>query len=268
MHYQFKGKVVNNLLSLFFQNLHTLLFVIFIWTSVSYGTEPEKDKDTEFSIDYASLVNSKREKVKEIVDKNTVTRILRNIEFKIDEPVLMYMIDHPVFLSATLRAMKIANYVIKHEKNETYSYDDGKGLKGTYEVVYSDKGQRYYYGSGKYKGMIIKLIGKGLILSKFRIDKNVPNRVYLDANVYAKIENMLLRVLMKILKPIVIPLIDKKINKFIKEFQGLVEEIAMHPEKIYQSVKESGYASDNDLEEFKRIIKKNNKLSFRLHLKD
>lgn len=242
-----------------FQYLYTILSVVFICTSVSYGIELEKDSD--FNIDYESLAYNKREEVKEIVKKNSVTRILRDIEFKVDESVLIFMIDHPVFLSATLRAMEIANYVIKQDEDGTYSYDDGKGLNGKYEVVYSVQGQRYFYGSGKYKGMILKLIGKGLILTKFHIDQNVPNRVYLDANVYAKIENIFLRVLMKILKPIIIPLIDKKINKFIKEFQGLVEEIAVHPRKIYQAVKESGYANDKELEEFEMIIRKKKNLN-------
>ncbi len=233
-------------------NLFIILLVFLVCNGISYGTEPEKD--FKFVIDYDPLLEGKQKEVKEIVEQKTVIRYLRGIEFKIDESIMMFMVDNPVFLSATLRAMEIGDYVIEHEKDVTYSYDDGKGLGGKYDVVYSEQGERYFYGAGKYEGLILKLIGKGLVLTRFYTKQNYPHRIYLDANVYAKIENLVLRVLMKILKPIVIPLIDGKINRFIKDLHGLLEEITSHPEKIYKKIKESGHVNDKDLEGFRKLI--------------
>lgn len=149
--------------------------------------------------------------------------------------------------------MKIRDYLIKHDKDGMYFFDDRKGLTGKYEVVHSTPGQRYYYGSGKYHGLFLKLAGRGVILMEYRKGSGNPPRVLINANVYAVIDNIVLRVLVKILKPIVIPLIDKKLYKFIKGAQKLAKEITMYPEKVYHAVKESGYAHDKELEEFRKL---------------
>lgn len=77
------------------RNLYTTLFIFLICVNISYGRETRKvDK---FDIQNESLIYSKREEVKEIVSKHTISRILQDIEFKIDESILIFMMDHPFF---------------------------------------------------------------------------------------------------------------------------------------------------------------------------
>ena len=237
-----------------------LLIILFVGTTMANGKDNKK-AETEFTIDYESLKSEKKDKVRTIVENNTVIRTLKDIKFEVKESILLFMFDHPIFLSATLRAMKIGNYVINPGENETYTFDDNSGLTGSYEEVFSDANQRYYYGSGKYDGLLINLIGNGLVLTKFRTTDETDNLVFMDAKVYAKIDNLVIGVLMKILKPIVIPLIDRKIKKLIGKVQELKKEITDNPEQIYKILKESGYENQEELEEFKRII--NEKTEFK-----
>ncbi len=219
-----------------------------------------KKAETEFTIDYESLKPEKKDKVKTIVENNTVIRTLRDIKFEVKEPILLFLFDHPIFLSAALRAMKIGNYVINPGDKDTYTFDDNKGLTGRYEEVFSDANQRYFYGNGKYDGLLINLIGSGLVLTKFRTVEESDNLVFMDAKVYAKIDNLVIGVLMKILKPIVIPLMDRKIKKLIGKVQELKKDITDNPEQIYSLLKENGYDNLEELDEFKKIINENTEL--------
>ena len=233
-----------------------LLIILFVVIGVSNGKDNKKE-ETEFIIDYDSLNADRKDEIKEIVKNNTVVRTLKDIKFEIKMPILLFMFDHPIFLSAILRAMKIGNYVINQGENETYNFDDSKGLTGNYEEVFSDENQRYFFGNGKFDGWLINLVGSGLVLTKFRAILGTDNLVYMDAKVYSKIDNLVIGVLMKILKPIVIPLIDRKIKKLIGKVQELKKEITDDPEKIYNILKENGYENHEELEEFKRIVIKN-----------
>ncbi len=233
------------------RNLYTALFIFLACANISYGREA--GNEDKFDIPYELLISNRREECREIVEKHTIARILRDVEFEIDEPVLIFMMDHPLFLSATLRAMEIKDYLITPDKDGMYLFDDRKGLRGKFEVIYSEPGQRYYYGEGGYHGLILRLRGRGALLLEYRMGLSNPPIVYMNANLYTKIENIVLRILVEILKPIVTPLIDKKLYEFIESAQELAKEITAHPEKVYQTVKESGYADLKELEEFRKL---------------
>jgi hypothetical protein len=233
------------------RNLYTMLFIFLVCANISYGRETRNED--KFDIPYELLTSGRRGEFREVVEKHTIARILRDIEFEIDESVLIFMMDHPFFLSATLRAMKIKDFLIEPDKDGMYLFDDRKGISGRFEVIYSEPGQRYYYGEGGYHGLILKLQGKGIMLLEYRRGLSNPPSVYINANSYTKIENIVLRILVKILKPIVIPLVDKKLYEFIESAQKLAKEITEHPEKVYQAVKESGYADLKELEEFRKL---------------
>jgi len=218
---------------------------------ISYGRET--GNEDKFDIPYELLTSGRREEFRDIVEKHTIVRILRDVEFEIDEPVLILLMDHPLFLSATLRAMDIKDYLVKLDKEGMYLFDDRKGLSGKFEVIYSESGQRYYYGEGGYHGLFLRLQGKGVLLLGYRSDLSNPSIIYMNANLYTKIENIVLRILVEILKPIITPLIDKKLYEFIESAQELANEITVHPEKVYQTVKESGYADLKELEEFRKL---------------
>ncbi len=243
--YGFYGKMCS------LRNIYTMLFIFLACANISYGRET--GNEDKFDIPYELLQSSRREEFREVVAKHTIARILRDIEFEIDESVLIFMMDHPFFLSATLRAMKIKDYLIKPDKEGMYLFDDRKGLGGRFEVIYSGPGQRYYYGDGGYHGLILRLQGRGILFLEYRSGLSNSPIVYINANSYTKIENIILRVLVKILKPIIIPLVDKKLYEFIESAQKLAKEITEHPEKVYQTVKESGYADLKELEEFRKL---------------
>lgn len=226
--------------------------IIFVFTGISYGDVIKKDG--KFDIPYDFLLNSRKEEARQLADKYTIFRSLQDIEFNIDKSITKFMLDHPVFLSVTLKVMKIRNYSVKKDINGGYFVDDLKGVSGKLEVIHSRDGQKYFYGKGGYKGIFIKLAGRGLILFEYHAGKGNQNRTRISFNTYTKIDNIVLEILMKILKPILTPLMDKKVNKFIKETQKLANEITMHPEKIYQAIEESGLAEKAELEEFRNLI--------------
>lgn len=229
-----------------------LLIYFLICATVSHGYQTREEG--KFDIPYELLADDRREEVREIIATHTIFRVLQDIEFKVDESILIFMMEHPVFLSATLRAMKIRDYLIKQGNDGMYLFDDRKGINGKFEVIYSSPGQKYYYVFGGYYGLFLKLVGRGAILFEYRGVRGNPPRAYVSVNVYTRVDNIVLEFIIKILKPIIKPLMDKKIYKFIDETKNLAKEITLHPEKVYQTVKESGYANEAELEKFKELI--------------
>ncbi len=234
-----------------FLELLLITGIVLICAGTAHGQK--SSEEIKFKIPYELLAEDRREEVRKIVATHTIFRIFKNIEYKTDESILKFMMDHPVFLSATLKAMKIRNYSVKRGINGMYLFDDRKGIIGKFEVIYSVPGKRYYYGFGGYHGLIFKLLGRGSLLFEYRGVGGNPRRTYVNVNVYTKVDNVILETFLKILKPIIMPLIDKKIYKFIDETQKLARKITSHPEKVYQVVKESGYADKKELEEFRRL---------------
>ncbi len=225
--------------------------IVLICAGAAHGQE--SSEEIKFKIPYELLADDRREEVRKIIATHTIFRYFKDLEYKIDESILKFMLDHPSFLSATLKAMKIRHYLIKRGTYWMYVFNDRKGIIGKFEVIYSVPGKRYYYGFGGYHGLIFKLLGRGALLFEYRGVGGNPRRTYVNANVYTKVDNVVLDIFLKILKPIITPLIDKKIYKFIDETQKLAKEITTDPEKVYQVVKESGHADEKELEEFRRV---------------
>lgn len=232
--------------------LITLLYSITCVVDISHGLEAREESKPD--IPYELFAAKRREEVKKIITAHTTYRVIHDIEFKTDESVLIFMIDHPVFLSATLKAMKIRDYFVKYADNGMYLFDDQKGVRGKFEVIYHKPRLRYYYGFGGYYGLILKLVGRTTVSFEYRGLKGNPPRTLIDINVYTKIDNVIIDFLMKILKPVIIPLMDKKIYRFVEVTQKLANEITMHPKIVYQAIKESGDANRNELEEFRKLI--------------
>jgi len=234
--------------------LELLLIISIVLICAGTARGEESSEEIKFKIPYELLTDDRREEVKKIVAIHTIFRIFKDIEYKTDESILKFMMDHPVFLSATLKAMKIRNYLVKRGTDGMYVFNDRKGIIGKFELIYSAPGKRYYYGFGGYYGMIFKLLGRGALLFEYRGVGGNPSRTYVSANVYTQVDNIVLEILLKILKPIIMPLMDKKIYKFIDETQKLAREITTNPEKVYQVVKESGHVDEKELEEFRSLV--------------
>ncbi len=206
------------------------------------------------SIAYEMLGDQRKEDVKEILASHAVFRAFQDIEFKNNVSIARFMMDHPVFLSVALKAMKIRDYLLKYSDDGMYIFDDRKGIFAKFEVLYIAHGKRYYFGTVKHQGIFLKLLGRGTVFLEFRGEQgNVP-KTFINANVYARIDNVLIELLLKILKPIVNPLIDKKVYKFIHEAQRLAVQISTHPDKVYEAIKESDLADAEELAEFHKLI--------------
>ena len=225
---------------------------ILLFAGISHGDVIKKNG--KFDIPYGSLLNNRREEYRQLVETHSIFRSLHRIEFNIDKSIVNFMLDHPPFLAVALKVMKIRNYTVEKSIGGGYLVDDLKGVSGNIEVIYSRPGQKYFYGVGRYKGALIRLTGRGLILFEYLGGAGRPYRTNISYNTYTKIDNMAWEILMKILKPILIPLMDKKVNKFIRETQNLANEITVHPEKVYQAIKESGLAKEAELEEFRKLV--------------
>lgn len=230
------------------------LFFILIFILSSNALADEPNKGEAMPVPYELLAEHRRDDVKDVVTNYSIFRVFHNVQLKNDLSIARFMMDHPVFLSATLKSMKIRDYLVHRDNHGMYVFDDRKGVKARFETIYSTDGKRFYYGIAKHHGFFLKLLGRGMVALEFRGEPGDPAKTFVNANVYAKIDNVVIDLLIKILKPFVMPMIDRKIQKFIKETQKLALEISTHPGKVYETVKKSGLADEAELEQFRRLI--------------
>ena len=252
------NKFVKNKKMLALPSLLTIVCSIFTFAQIAdAGKSRIEDK---MSIAYEMLANKRKEDVKEILASHAVFRAFQDIEFKNNISIARFMMDHPVFLSVALKVMKIRDYFVKYSDDGMYIFDDRKGIFAKFEVIYRTHGKRYYYGTVQHQGIFLKLLGRGTVFLEFREEQgNIP-KSYINANVYAKIDNVLIESLLKILKPIINPMIDKKVYKFIHEAQRLAVHISTHPDKVYEAIRESDLADAKELAEFQKLLSKEKSL--------
>ena len=232
--------------------LFLIIYVVLAFPDIAHAYESGKAE--KIQIPYELLAKHRREEIREIVATHSVLRVFQDVEFKNDQTIARFMMDHPLFLSAALKALKIKNYSVKRGNNGNYIFDDRRGVKAKFEVLYSAPGKRFYYGHAVHEGLFFKLLGRGTVFLEFRGARGNPPKTYVKANVYARIDNIVIELLLKILKPIIMPLIDKKIYKFIEETGKLAKEITMHPKKVYEAIKESGVADAKELAAFYKLL--------------
>ena len=243
---------VKNKKTLVLPSLLTIVCGVFTFAPIAdAGKSRIEDK---ISIVFEMLADQRKEDVKEILASHAVFRAFQDIEFKNNISIAQFMMDHPVFLSVALKVMKIRDYFVKYSDDGMYIFDDRKGIFAKFEVIYRAHGKRYYYGTVKHQGIFLKLLGRGTVFLEFRGEQGNMPKSYITANVYAKIDNVLIELLLKILKPIIKPIIDKKVYKFIHEAQRLAVQISTHPDKVYEAIKESNLADAKELAEFHKLL--------------
>ena len=234
-----------------------LLSFLIICGIFTFGNKVHANKSVKkenIQINFELLADHRKEDVKEIIASHAVFRVFQDIEFKNHISIARFMMDHPVFLSTALKAMKIRDYLVKHSNDGMYIFDDRKSIFVKFEVIYRASGKRYYYGTAKHQGIFLKLLGRGAVFLELRGEKGNTPKTYINANLYGKIDNIVIELLLKILRPIVNPLIDKNIYKFIHETQKLAVQISTHPDKVYEAIKQSGVADPKELAEFQKIL--------------
>ncbi len=240
--------------------LFLLAIVCSLFTFAHVADAGKSRIEDKMPIAYEMLADQRKEDVKEILASHAIFRAFQDIEFKNNISIARFMMDHPVFLSAALKAMKIRDYSVKYGDDGMYIFDDRKGIFAKFEVIYTAHGKRYYYGTVKHQGIFLKLLGRGTVFLEFRGEAGNTPKTYINANVYGKIDNVFIELLLKILKPIVNPIIDKKVYKFIHEAQRLALQITTHPDKVYEAIKKSALVDAKELAEFHKLISEHKSL--------
>lgn len=242
---------------LLFRVLSFFLFVIPIFfMRACAGNSFASDAGDQMikDIPYHLIKEDRREEIRGIVDSHTLLRFLKEVEYEIDKPVLVFLVERPVLLAAVLKAMNIRDYIISDKNNGTYAFDDRNGISGYFERVHSGFGQKYYYAFGGYKVLFFDLKGRAAIFFRYQTSAESGKKSVIRADVYSKVDNVVVEFFLKVLRPIIRPMMDRKIKKFIQETQELSHDIVSRPEKVYQAVQDSGYPHKEEMEAFKKLI--------------
>ena len=228
-------------------------FFLFLFILL-FPTLAESQEVGQVPLDLMDSYNAAR--VKAVLDKHTILRRVGPTRFTVSKEMYEFFIDHLDFGAAVARRLRLAKYCAIRLSEGKYYGDDGEGVKGTIELVYSSEGKRVYFSNGRFEsrlfptitGLVVVLLNYAPITDGGK--EFVEQRFY----AYIKIDQRVIALLTRILLPLLGNTLDRKIGKLLNVSAAVSERIHKEPGKLWEQLQSSNEFDPETLEVFKRVL--------------
>ncbi|MBI2471140.1 MAG: hypothetical protein HYV59_07850 [Planctomycetes bacterium] len=164
------------------------------------------------------------DKVQNIIDSSTFTRIQKPIAIRTDRKTLEYFMDHVEELTKHGRDFNRKELILEVKGNDKYGIQmPSKHVTGEFDLVKREPSKTVYLGQGNatvffsFSGAIVLEINYTTQKDEKGCYEEVKTAVYL------KFDNAILGILAKMASPVIIPKLDKLITKFSTKTKNVVE---------------------------------------------
>jgi len=207
--------------------------------------------------DIPSLLGKMDPRVKEVINKPTISRVselprlpvtLRQYEFLIDHPRLSMLLAHIYDPSLDLYKIEVRPDGIIH-------VDDPAGLAGDVELVNSIQGRRVYFISGHFD--ILKMRFNGHMVMMISYSEHLSEAgASVDSTTtgYIKINNRLVGFFTRLMAFLFPKKVDERIGRFANAVKKVAIAVHDDPVGAYGKLTASGEVSSEELKEFARLF--------------
>ena len=176
----------------------------------------------------AGLDDDARARVDAILGTSLFSHRVTGLRTRSREPVFRFMLDHPDFAAAVVRALRLGRYQVER-RDEGFWGDDSRGARGMIRLLYADEGRRLYYLEGLYEGRGLPAIqGRMLVLIEFRHEDDPAGGTYLEGSVtgYVRVDTPIVGALAQLATTIARPTVERAADRKVRRFFGTVSRVS------------------------------------------
>lgn len=164
------------------------------------------------------------DRVQEIIDNSTITRILKPLAVRTDRDTLEYFMEHVEELTKHGKDFKKKDLILEVRGNGRYGIQmPSKHITGEFELVERQPHKATYLGHGN-AAVFFNFSGSIVLEVDYTTQRDAAGS-YAEVNtsVHLKFDNAFLGLIAKAASPILNPKLDKLITKFATKTKKVVE---------------------------------------------
>jgi hypothetical protein len=174
------------------------------------------------------LDDGARARVDAILGTTLLSHRVAGLRTRSREPVFLFLLDHPDFAAAVVRALRLGQYQVER-RDDGFWGDDSRGARGLIRVLYADEGRRLYHLDGVYEGRGLPAIqGRMLVLIEFRHEADPAGGTVLEASVtgHVRLDTPVVGALAQLATTIARPTVERAADRKVRRFFGTVARVS------------------------------------------
>jgi hypothetical protein len=176
----------------------------------------------------ARLSDEARARVDAILGTTLLAHRVTGLRTRSREPVFLFLLDHPDFAAAVVRALRLGQYHVE-KRDDGFWGDDSRGARGMIRLLYADEGRRLYHLDGVYEGRGLPTIqGRMLVLIEFRHEADPAGGTYLEASVtgHVKLDTPLVGAIAQLATTLARSTVERAADRKVRRFFGTVSRVS------------------------------------------
>jgi hypothetical protein len=212
-------------------------------------------------IPLSRLDDDARARVDAILNTTLLSHRVTGLRSRSREPVFLFLLDHPDFAAAVVRALRLGQYQVER-RSEGFWGDDSRGARGMIRVLYQDEGRRLYHLDGLYEGRGLPAIqGRMLVLIEFQHETDAAGTTYLEASVtgHVKLDTPLVGAIAQLATTIARSTVERAADRKVRRFFGTVARVSRwayeQPDQFWAALESNpDVPQDATLTAFRQIL--------------
>ena len=158
------------------------------------------------------------------------------------EPVFRFLLDHPDFAAAVVRALRLGQYRVD-ARDDWYWGDDSRGARGMIRMLYTDEGRRLYHLEGMYEGRGLPTIqGRMLVLIEFQHEDDPAGGTRVEASVtgHIRLDTPLVGAFAQVATTLARPVVERAAERKVRRFFATVARVSRwahdEPEQVWAAL--------------------------------
>ncbi len=203
-----------------------------------------------------NLPPAERARLQEVTQAAAVTTYVEGEPFVGRREIFEFLLDHPEFATHVTRALRLARYRIWRDGAGLH-LDDGWGVVGSFELVYTGGTTRIMYAKGRYEHRILPNInGEAVVVVAYDVRPAEAGRNSITTAVtgFVKLENRLLAMVGRVARTLASAKADKEAQRLVKTFARASRAVEENPGGVYEQIRQRPDVPARDLEDFRRLL--------------
>jgi hypothetical protein len=176
----------------------------------------------------SDLPGDARQRVEGVLARSLFAQRVEGIRYRSRESVFRFLLDHPDFATAVVRALRLGAYRLTPIA-DGYRGDDGRGASGVIRILHADESRRLYHLEGRYERRgLPTLEGQLLVLFEFRHETDPAGESVVVSSLtgHVRIDTPLVGVVAQAIGLLTRPFVERQVERKVQRFFRTVARVS------------------------------------------